>query len=845
MGDHTALSPYRVLDLTTASGWLCGKLLADLGADVVKVEPPGGDPDRLAGADGTPTGPFAGDVVDPEGNLVWWALNRGKRSVELALDDPRFAALLASAHAVVESFGPGGLAARGLDPQRLLATHPHLVVTSISPFGLDGPYAGFRAPDLVLGALSGAVWLTGDIDRPPVRISSEQFLRGHGAAEAAAHTVAALHHAARTGQGQHIDVSIWATAIRTAMNATDTKLLEGHEFVRVGPGVAYQPDRPRQIYACADGHVTYMAGPGPLAGPSLLEIVAWAQADGIEVPPLLVDCDVVATTLPGLRRQGLDVAWVEQVEHLVAAVFATRTKAELYAHAIANVWLLAPVNTVADLHADSQLAARGYWIETERPDGAGTVTVPGAWARPSATPLRVDVRAPRRGEHTEAVLAELVDSAVGGGGPAVGGSRPGGDRTAGSPGDGIFAGLKVWDMSWVGVGPQTARYLGDHGATVVRLDSVRRADVLRAAPPFKGRPGINNSQFYADFNASKLGVGIDLATPAGREVAERLASWADVVVESFTPKTLRAFGLHYEALAARNPSLVMLSTCMQGQTGPRANYRGFGQLMASIAGMYEITGWPDRDPTMVYGAYTDFICQRFCATVLMAAVDHRHRTGEGQHLDVAQFEAALQFLGPELLDVAINGRVATRLGNRHPAMAPHGIYPCRRGPEDGREGERWVAIACEDDTQWAALVDRMGTPAWATDPALRTLEGRRAAEDRIDAELAAWTAAQDPAEVFRALQPTVAAAPVYAPGMLLDDPHLAHLGFFVELDHTVMGPVPYNGAQARLSGTAYGPRKAAPCVGEDTFEILTEFLGYDAEAVAELLAEGAIEIEVG
>jgi len=826
------LTDCRVIDLTTSSGWLAGRVLADLGADVIAVEPPGGHPDRL-------DGPFAGDVADPEGSLRWWAHARGKRSVVVDPGPPGVAPpalwdLVAGADVLLESDGPGGLAARGLDPGELRRRCPHLVVTSISPFGLDGPYARFRAPDLVLGALSGAVWLTGDVDRPPVRISSEQF-RCHAAVEAVVHTLVALHHVRSGGSGQHVDVAAWTAAIRTAMNAPTAKMLEGAEFVRIGPGVAYQPGRPKQIYPCVDGHVVYMAGPGPLTGPSFATILRWATEDGFEVPGVLQGVDVVATSLDALARDGILDAHITAVEATCTAAFRNRTKAALYAHAVEHRWLLAPVNTAADLPGDRQLAARGFWGDVDH-GRFGTVRHPGPWARPSTVALRPPTRAPHVGEHTAEVTTarRVVPTTV---------PRPARRADADA---GALAGLKVWDMSWVGVGPLTGRYLADHGATVVRLDSSVRADVLRAAPPFLGGiSGLNRSQFYGDFNASKLGIGLDLTTEGGRDIALRLADWADVVIESFTPHTLRGLGLDHSTLAARNPALVMLSTCMQGQTGPNADYRGFGQLMAALSGFYELTGWPDRDPTMIYGAYTDFICQRFCASVVLAALDRRRRTGEGAHIDLAQFEAALQFLEVELLDTTVNGRVPTRTGNRHGAMAPHGIYPTRRGPEDGLEGERWIALACEDDTAWDALVEAMGSPVWATDPALRTLDGRRAAEDRIDAELAVWTAPQDATELFLRLQPAVAAAPVHAPGALLDDPHLAHLGFFVPLDHTVMGTIPYTGMQARLSVTPGRLRSAAPCVGEHSFEVLTDVLGLHADEVGDLLAAGAVEISVG
>lgn len=406
----------------------------------------------------------------------------------------------------------------------------------------------------------------------------------------------------------------------------------------------------------------------------------------------------------------------------------------------------------------------------------------------------------------------------------------------------VFDGLKVWDMSWVGVGPLTARYLADYGATVVRLDTSSRPDVLRVTPPFRdGQPGLNRSHFYADYNASKLGIGLDLEHPLGRDVALRLVDWCDVLLESFTPKTMAAWGMSYAELRERNPSMVMLSTCMQGQTGPRRDYRGFGNLMAALAGFYELCGHADRDPVPVYGAYTDFICQRFAATAVIAALDHRRRTGEGQHIDLSQFEAAVQLLGPELLDVELTGRVATRDGNRSPWACPHGVYPTR--PVRGHEG--WVAIAVETDAQWAALRAAMGDPAWAAAPERQTLLGRKADEEAIDGHLAAWTAGWDQGELVATLQPAVPAGEVHDQTGLHLDPQVAHRGYFVTLDHTEIGEVPYDGLQAQLSRTPGRLRKPAPCVGEDTYTVLEDILGMDADEIGDLLAAEAVEITGG
>ncbi|HEX9530937.1 MAG TPA: CoA transferase, partial [Acidimicrobiales bacterium] len=669
--------------------------------------------------------------------------NRGKRSIVVDLGHPagrdRLDRLVERADVVLESPGGAGRRARLVDVDAALRGNPRLVVTSISAFGLDGPYADLPGPDLIVAALSGLVWLTGDEDRAPLRVSVPQSFR-QASAEAAVHTLVALHHAARTGQGQHVDVAALPTMVRTIMNASEYEALEGVGITRMGSRASTVPNRPRVLFSCADGEVVFMTALGPMGGPAIQHLISEADDAGIEVPKALRDVDLLdPRAWHAAEADGRIGGMAAALEAVISGVFALHTKEELYDAALEQGWLLAPVNTVADLHADRQLAARDFWCKAETPDGA-TVAFPGPWARLAATPMREAAPAPPLGQDAQPGWEHAASP-----------PGPGGEAAGQDP----FAGLKVWDMSWVGVGPLTSRYLADYGATVVRLDHVVRADVLRVSPPFAGGvPGINRSQFYADFNSSKLGIGLDIARPEGQEVAQRLAAWADVVLESFTPRTLRGLGLHYEDLRTVNPSLVMLSTCMQGQTGPCRDYRGFGQLMGALTGFYEVTGWPDRGPTMVWGAYTDFVAQRFCATALIAAIDHRQRTGEGQHIDVSQLEASLQVLGPELLDYAANDRVVTRQGNRDPSAAPHGIYPCRPiGPGPG--GERWIAIVVEDDEQWEALVAALGRPAWATAGTLGTVRGRKANEDEIEGRLAEWTAELEIDECLALLRPAV------------------------------------------------------------------------------------------
>src|SRR5438874_6463686 len=340
-----------------------------------------------------------------------------------------------------------------------------------------------------------------------------------------------------------------------------------------------------------------------------------------------------------------------------------------------------------------------------------------------------------------------------------------------------LADLKVLDFSWAGVGPITVKYMADHGATVVRVESHARYDVVRLGPPWhEGKPGIERSQFYASYNTSKLGIALDLSRPAARDIARRLAAWADVLVESYTPHVMRRFGLAYADLRQLNPRLVMLSTCLQGQTGPHAEFPGFGQLVAALSGFYEIAGWADRAPAPPYGAYTDYVVPRLAATALLAAVDHQRRTGEGQHLDVSQLEAALHFLAPALIEFALTGAVATRNGNRAEHAAPHGVYPCAG---EGADPDRWIALSVRGTAEWRAFCAVLGPPEWGGDPGFATRADRVAAADALDTLIMEATRTEDGRALMDRLQAAGVAAGVVQSALDLHaDPVLAGWGFF-------------------------------------------------------------------
>src|SRR5271168_2458836 len=280
-------------------------------------------------------------------------------------------------------------------------------------------------------------------------------------------------------------------------------------------------------------------------------------------------------------------------------------------------------------------------------------------------------------------------------------------------------GVHVLDFAWVGVGPITTKYFADNGADVIRVESASHLDVLRIGPPWKdAMPGINRSQFFASFNTSKKGITLDLSKPKARDLVKRLVPWADIIVESFTPKAMRNWGLDYENLCALRPDLIMLSTCMQGQTGPNALYPGFGQLMAALSGFYHISGYGPGSCAPPYGAYSDFIAPRFSACALLAALDYRRRTGKGQYIDMSQYEAAMQNLAPALIDYFAGGRVLGPRGNASDRYAPHGAYRC--ADEDGNE--RWIALAVAEDDQWRAMLAVFA--ANSTDPRFATADAR-------------------------------------------------------------------------------------------------------------------------
>ncbi|MDO8671871.1 MAG: CoA transferase, partial [Dehalococcoidia bacterium] len=501
--------------------------------------------------------------------------------------------------------------------------------------------------------------------------------------------------------------------------------------------------------------------------------------------------------------------------------------------------MLYPVNSPKDIVEDIRLKDRRFWETLGHPELGDTITYPGAFVKLSDSECGLRRRAPLIGEHNEEVYADLMRKDNQDVNQPLSGESAGAtqrDQSAQAKSRHVFEGLKVLDFSWVGAGPATTKLLVDHGATVIRVESIHRPETLRLASPFRdGIPGINRSGYYATYNNDKRSLALNLQHPKAIEIARRLVGWADVVAESFSPGSMGRLGLDYGSLVKIKPDIIMYSTSQQGQTGPHAMIAGYGLQLVSLAGLTWLGGWPDRAPTGPYGPYTDSTAPAVGATAIAAALDYKRRTGKGMYIDLSQYEAAANFLAPVLLDYTVNGRIQHAQGNRCPEAAPHGVFPCKGH-------ERWCTIAVFTDSEWLALRKEMGDPAWSGSPAFASLQMRKQNEDEIERQIALWTTDQVAEDVMLRLQRVgVPAGVVQTAEDLHNDPQLAHRNFLRVLDHPEIGKHSYEAPPFKLSKTPSELKKAGPCLGEDTEYVCTQILGLSDEEFVELIAEGVLE----
>jgi crotonobetainyl-CoA:carnitine CoA-transferase CaiB-like acyl-CoA transferase len=764
------LSDYRVLDLSDERGALCGQLLADLGAHVIRVEPPGGSPMRSAAPN----------------ELMWqvYARNCDSLAVDLATADGRrrFAEYARNADLVVDN---DQLRSLGIDVAELRASNPSLVHVSITAFG-DGPKRDYRSTDLIAQAASGAMAITGYHDGKPLRTGAITAWSHAGVAGAGA-ALLALRSAAQTGRGQDVDVSAQEACNLAASFSLLTAYVGASRIGRVGNvGGNVIP----LIWRCKDGFVSMTIGfLGPMLG-FAHNLLKWMRAENC------IDDALAGLDWPkymGSLRETGDVGHLTAFKAALGKFFGDRTKNELLDGAIEHGALIVPVSTTHDLLASRQLATRDFWWK------ANGTTMPGAFAHFSGHPLRLRARAPKLDSH--ALFRPRARSSAASA------------TTSPLP----LAGVKILDFAWVMAGPWSTRVMADYGATVIKVESRTRLDLVRILGPFYGdKFSPETSASFASINAGKRSLELDPGTPEGKTTILELVDWADIVVESFSPKAMKKWGLDYPSLAGRKPNLIMLSTCLFGQTGPHSLMAGYGTMGAALGGLALPTGEPGREPCGPFGPYTDYVAPRFSVVAMLAALHHRDRTGAGQHIDQSQAESAMHYLSLAVARASVSHDTPDRLGNTDSNMFPHDAYRCSGA-------DQWVAIAVRDDADWQALVDAIDAPELS---ALRAanVAARRASGGAIDAAISRWSSDRSAVDVERRLQGAgVPAHAVMNATIVRDDAQLAHREHFVTTQHAQLGAVYVESVGYRFSHTraAVG---AIPALGGDGDWIAREIL---------------------
>jgi crotonobetainyl-CoA:carnitine CoA-transferase CaiB-like acyl-CoA transferase len=767
------LTGLRGVDLSTwIAGAYCTKLLVDAGAEVVKVEPPEGDPLRRWSASGAPIEPG-------EDGALFNYLHASKLGAVGTTDEVH--ALLASADVVIWSRG-----SEVVDPVRLLDDHPHLVVTTITPFGLDGPWADKPATEFTLQAWSGAVvgLARGLPERPPVHVGGQvgEWLAG---------TFAAIGTLAshRAGGGELVDVSMLEAQ---AMGLTYHPVTFHDQLGRPMRRKRFVPTP--GVAAARDG----LVGLGVGTGQQWLDFCTMVgHPEWTEDPKLFLDRTALAPTID---------AWI--AEHTVDQVFELASAFRIPT---------APIANGANVAAFDQPQARG----TFRPNPRDGVLNPVPPYRLSSVPLREPAPAPALGEHPIPVTAE----------PRVRGARKA------LP----FRGLRVLDMTSFWAGPLVGHLLALLGAEVIHLESTTRPDGARlvgGVPQTEDRFW-ERGPIFAALNTGKKSLTLDLADERGTDLLRRLVATCDVVVENHTPRVLEQLGLVNEALRAIRPDLVMVRMPGFGLDGPWRDLAAFAFVIEDAAGFTWLTGHPDLLPFEPY-CVGDPNAGLHALFGLLVALEHRGRTGEGTLVEAAMVDAALNVTAEQVIEHSAYGALLERAGNRGPMAAPQNLYRAA-DPDDSGRSESWVAIAVADDDQWMALRKALDDPHWAAGPELATGPGRARDHDRIDVELGAWCRGRSAEDIVERLWAAgVPVATVVQPHHQADLAQLEARRFFEVVDHPVSGPVRCSTMPMRFSG---GPerwhRDPAPLLGEHNAELLGQ-LGLSPAEIDELEAAGVI-----
>ncbi|CQD19429.1 caib/baif family protein [Mycobacterium lentiflavum] len=732
------------------AGPYAAKLFVDLGAEVTKIETPAGDPLRR-------WGPF-GDADSACGGLFGY-LNAGKSGATLDLDEPKSVAaareLIAGAHLLVENFAPATLDGWGLGVDTLQKLNPNLVVLRISHCGQSGPMRDRPMTPLTVQAASG--WVSSrDPDRPPVQVGgriSEYVAGAYGTLGA----LTALRMPS-AGRVREVDVS----QVEALLSTLPYPMLMAQRMKRLGLPANMRSAPMLGVVRAADGWV----GINCLTGQHWLDV-----------------CAMLGLPEYGEQQLAIMLGGPERDEFFAKAepMLAAQTVAEIVELGQALRIPAAPVNDGASVLDCPQYAERGFFVESDSHQR------PGPPFRFSKTTVQQPGPPPRLGTRPEPWSTA-------------------GQSLSPAAGEVPFAGLRVLDLTTFWAGAYLTCYLGAFGADVVKVESIQRPDGHRYSGAFayEGDDWYERSPIWQGTNLNKRDLTLDLTSQRGLEIARRLAAAADVVVENFSPRVVENFGLDYHGLTALNPDVIMVRMPGYGLAGPWRDYVGWALNFEQTAGMSAVTGYPDGPPCNPQGP-ADPIVGVHAAVALLAALEHRSRTGEGQLIEVAQIEVAAAVTAEPVIEYSMNGVVSARQGNRQRGYL-QGVYPTAA---DGA----WVAVSLPDD--------------------------ETIAHDVFDDLVAAWTRTQRPADIIESLGKQGIPAEQVITGEQMYDPEfigaqLDARGFYEEFEHPITGPHRYPGWPFRISpGPDHHHRSAPPTLGQHNTEILRD-LGLSDDEVAAL-----------
>jgi crotonobetainyl-CoA:carnitine CoA-transferase CaiB-like acyl-CoA transferase len=848
------LAGLRVIEVADERAEYTGLLLAGLGAEVIKIEPPEGNATRRIG-------PFLDDAPGPDRSLFFWNYNRNKKSVVLDLREApaqeHLLRLLAGADVLLDASCGALNIALGLDRATLNARFPALVTARMTPFGDDGPWKDFQASDLIHLALGGIMMNCGydpdptlEYDTPPIapqiwhayHIAGEQLATG---------IIAALIHRHRTGQGQ--DVS---TAVHEAVSK-NPELDIMHWVMRRVPlwrltnrHAVETPNHSPSISHTKDGRWFISHGMGARDLKNLVPLLAkyGMQADLQPPPP---DADLKARNVPG--SQAGDETRAHMLDVVQRFVRAWTYKDMPWREAQDAGLLWAPLRKPHENALDEHWLKRKSFAQVEHPELGRSFCYPTSKWLSTATSWQVGRRAPLLGEDTAVVLGAGARQ------PSVP-AAPRGIETPrlsalhGKPFP--LQGVKILDFAWFLASAGGTRLLAAMGAESFKVEWKDNPDTrLAAMAPVGGRAardaatgplvGVKDADMGGQFNnknAGKRGMSLNIRHPKGLQIAKDLVRVCDIVAEGFSPGVLQRLGLGYDVMKRIRPDIIYIQQAGMGAHGTYGRMRTVGPVAAAFGGQGDMSGLPEPAMPVGWGySYLDWMGAYGYALALLGALFHRDRTGEGQWIDASQCESGLFLTGTTILDWSANGREWRRYGNRSPykPAAPHGAYRCA-----GKD--RWIAIACFTEAEWRAVADVAGHLEWLHDPRFATLDDRLLHQDALDAVVGTWTVSQDRYALMMQLQRAGVAAGVCqnAEDRCDYDPQLRHLKWLTEVTGTKIGTWPVYELPMKFSRTpAYvgGPiDRGAPCYGEDNAWVLTEMLGMTASDVERLAEEGVI-----